>query len=93
MADQGERVRSYTRSIEFDFVSWTLDALSIKIEQAALGTGHYLSEDEQKQVVLQYLKLISNIQGLQDKLTEIYADPKVSNPQTLAEPFASSLTN
>ncbi len=91
MADQGERVRTYTRSIEFDFVSWTLNALSIKIEQAALGTGHYLSEEEQKQVVLQYLKLISNIQSVEDKLNEIYADPNVSNPQSQAAPYRQQL--
>jgi hypothetical protein len=80
MTDQEERVRAYTRSIEFDFVTWTLDALSLKLGQAALGTSHYLSMGEQKQVVLQYLGLISDIQNVQNKLSEIYADPKVSDP-------------
>ncbi len=91
MTDQTERVRSYTRLIEFDFVSWTLNALGVKIEQAALGTGHYLSDSQQKQIVLEYLKLINQIQDVEGKLSEIYADPNVRDPQTQAAPFRQQL--
>ena len=37
LADVDERVRAFTRPIEFDYVSWTLDAIGVKLEQAALG--------------------------------------------------------
>jgi hypothetical protein len=93
MTDQEERVRAYTRSIEFDFVTWTLDALSLKVGQAALGTSHYLSMEEQKQVVLQYLGLISDIQNVQNKLSEIYADPEVSDPQVQSAPLRTRLAS
>ncbi|MCX6038066.1 MAG: hypothetical protein NTW99_09295, partial [Chloroflexi bacterium] len=33
-----ETARRYTRSVEFDYVSWTLEALSVKLNQAALDT-------------------------------------------------------
>jgi hypothetical protein len=93
MTDPEEQVRAFTRSIEFDFVTWTLNALSLKVEQAALGTSHYLTPDEQKKVVLQYVGLITHIQNVQDKLNEIYADPNISDPQLQAAPFRAQLTD
>ncbi len=93
MADPGEHVRAFTRSIEFDFVAWTLNALSLKVEQAALGTSHYLTPEAQKGVVLQYLGLITNIQNVQNKLNEIYADPNISDPQAQAAPFRQQITD
>ncbi len=87
MTDQEQRVRVFTRSIEFDFVSWTLNALHLKVDQAALGTTHYLSQGNQKLIVLQYLKLVTNIQNVESKLNEIYADPNIKDPQTQAAPF------
>jgi len=41
-ADPVERVRRYTRWQEFDYVSWTLDALRLKQQQAALNLPRYL---------------------------------------------------
>lgn len=93
MSDQVEQVRAFTRSIEFDFVSWTINALKLKIEQAALGTGHYLSSPEQKQVVLQYLGLIKDIQNVQGQLDEIYSNPNISSPQTEAATLRSQLAS
>ena len=44
LADPLERVRDLTRPIEFDYVSWTLDALGLKLGQIALGSAGYLPE-------------------------------------------------
>jgi hypothetical protein len=80
--DQRERARAYTRNIEFNYVSWELDALWTKFSQWALGTSTYLPDQARKQTVLDYLKLIGQIQQAQAQLYEFYADPNISDPKT-----------
>lgn len=75
-----EQVRTYTRKIEFDYVNWTLDALRIKLEQFSLGAAEYLPEAQRKQVVLQYLDLVVQIQQNEARLGAVYADPSITNP-------------
>ena len=53
-AEAKDRARSYTRQLEFDYVGWTVDALLVKLGQAALDAPRLLDQDEQKQVVLTY---------------------------------------
>jgi hypothetical protein len=84
--DQLERIRGYTRPREFDFVGWTLNALGIKMNQVALNAADHLSPEEQRQVVLDYLDLVTRIREQNRRLNDIYADPEISDPQ-----FASQL--
>ena len=79
--EQIERVRAFTRQIEFDFVGWTFDTLGVKLFEAALGTNRYLSESGRQQVVLEYLELVRQIQGKEGDLKQMYADPAVSDPK------------
>jgi hypothetical protein len=79
--DQFEQARAYTRSIEFNYVSWELDALWIKLSQWALGTSTYLPDEARKQTILDYLKLLGQIQQAQGQLYEIYADPNITDPK------------
>jgi hypothetical protein len=79
--DQLERIRAFTRQIEFDYVTWTLNALGGKIRDGAVGTQTYLADEEvNRQVVLDYLALVERIQGAEGHLENIYADPEVKNP-------------
>jgi len=80
-----ERVRAFTRQIEFDYVSWTLKAVQVKLDQAALGLAGYLGESHQRQVVLDYLDLVSQIQDNEARLSEIYADPSIPNPEQASQ--------
>src|SRR4030067_1623003 len=42
--DSTERVRAFTREIEFDYVEWTLSALKLKWLESALGLRRYFSD-------------------------------------------------
>jgi hypothetical protein len=79
--NQTEQVRAFTRPIEFDFGSWTASALQLKLAEMALGTGDYLSVDGRKQVVLDYMELVANIQRSEGQLNMIYADPNTQDPE------------
>ncbi len=78
--DSLERVRAFTRPIEFDYVSWTLDAFGIKLGQIALDTAGYLPEKDRSSTVLEALDLINQINQVETRLNDIYADPNISDP-------------
>jgi hypothetical protein len=89
--EQTERVRSFTRQIEFDYITWTLDALEVKLGQAALGTSAYLSQATRRQQVLDYLTLVVQIQQTEALLAEIYASPDIPDPQAASQPVRVDL--
>ncbi len=83
---QLEKVRAFTRQIEFDFIDWTFDALKLKFIEATLGTVRYLPENQRHQIVLEYLDLVSQIQHKEDEIKQIYADPAVSDARIQSTP-------
>ncbi|NJD59025.1 MAG: hypothetical protein FIA98_06465 [Anaerolineae bacterium] len=85
IADPLEQVRTLTRPIEFDYVSWTLEALGLKLGQAALDTASYVSEQERSQTVLEALELIRRINALDAQIYQIYSDPTISNPDEASQ--------
>ncbi len=89
--NSADQVRRFTRPIEFDYVSWTVDALLLKIGQASLSVPHYLTEDEQHTVVINYLKLVQNIDNTQHQVELIYADPKITDKETELKPWQDKL--
>lgn len=82
--DQTERVRAFTRDIEFDYVTWTADALAVKIGQIALGAAAYLPEAARRQLAQDYLELIVEIQRSEAELSQALANPDaaLSSPDT-----------
>lgn len=78
--DEVERARAYTRQIEFDYVGWTIDAMGVKLGQTALGTDRYLSTEEQRDVIFEYLELIKRLQEIESQLNDIYSDPSILYP-------------
>lgn len=82
-----EVVRVNTRWIEFDYVSWTLEALWRKAAQISLGTVRYANEDQQSKIVDQYFNLVNEDNQLKSKINTIYSDPEILNPLNQAEPY------
>jgi hypothetical protein len=80
-ADTIEQVRRYTRWQEFDYVTWTIEALFLKQEQAALDLPRYLSIDQQRDIVLSHLELVRRRDRVRNDINIIYADPGITNPQ------------
>ena len=91
--DPTDQVRRYTRSIEFDYVSWTVDALLLKLGQASLSVPHYLTPDEQHAVVINYLQLVQDIDRAQHEVELIYADPNIVAKETHLKPWQDQLTH
>jgi hypothetical protein len=82
VSDELSRLRAFTLPIEFDYVSWTADALAIKFGQFALGTSSYMPVEDRTAVVLSELDLISQISRHESQVNELYTDPSVRDPKS-----------
>ncbi len=78
--DEVERVRAYTRQVEFNFVAWIADALFVRGAEEALGASRYLNSGERSEIVRSYLDLVRQQENLADQVNRLYADPSVENP-------------
>ena len=59
LSDPTQLVHAFTRSSEFDFVVWTINAISLKVSQGVLGAQNYLDASAKHTLVLNYLYLVS----------------------------------
>ncbi len=87
-----EQVRAYTRQIEFDFVSWTIQAIAIKWEQSALQSEIFLAPQTRRDLVMSYLELIRNIRQTEGEVRKIYADPNIPAPENASAAQRVELT-
>jgi len=83
--DKIERVRAFTRDIEFDYTTWTLGALYEKLGQIGLGTPDYLAPEQQAQIVLEYLDLVDQIFRYESYIDEYYTNPEIINPEEASQ--------
>jgi hypothetical protein len=91
LQDPLEQVRRFTRSREFDFLTWTVDAATLKVEQSSLGTTAYLPQTDSHDLVLEYADLVHAAEQAQALLAEIYADATLADPSAAAAPVAGAL--
>ncbi len=86
-----EQVRAFTRPIEFDYITWTWDALWIKCAQAGLGSADYIPPTEHAQIVLDYLDLIQQIQQVEQGIYDIFANPDILDPEVHSQELRHKL--
>ncbi len=91
LSSEKGKIRTFTRADEFDYVEWTVDTVLTKVSRAALDTADYLDLEAQRQVVLDYLVLVSEIQTAEAQLSLIYADPMIESPEETAQPISAHL--
>ncbi len=80
-----EKVRAYTRQIEFNYVSWMFEAAIIKLRAASLGVPYTIGHSTQKQIVNEYLHTTQLILEKEYRLTQIYADAAVIDKELASE--------
>ncbi|MCJ7699961.1 MAG: hypothetical protein MUO62_00105, partial [Anaerolineales bacterium] len=89
--DQVEQVRAFTRPIEFDYITWTWDALWVKGGQIGLGAVDYVPESEQSHMFIDYLGLVNQIQQTERKIEMVYSDPQVADPEKASQELRTLL--
>jgi hypothetical protein len=76
-----EKVRTYTRQIEFNYISWMANAAIIKLRSASIGAPYTFDHTSQKQIVAEYLRTTQTILEKEYLLELVYADANVTDKE------------
>ncbi|KAA3659634.1 MAG: hypothetical protein DWQ04_21710 [Chloroflexi bacterium] len=79
--DEAYQLRAIVSGSEFDFLTWETEAFLVKGEAILADAPQYLPEDTQKQIVLDFLALVADIQRLDAEIEKIYVDPAIDDPE------------
>jgi len=79
-----DRVSRYTGGIEFDYFKWTVDSFVLKIGETGIAPVDHLNKDVQHRIVVKYFDLVRQLNELDGKIAQIYADPSVKDPEKTA---------
>ena len=92
LTDDVEKVRRYTRQIEFNYISWMGNAALIKLRAASIGVPYTLNRETQKQIVTEYLRVTQSILEKEYQLEQIYADAKIADKKLASEAVRGELS-
>lgn len=81
LTGQTDRVRAFTRGIEFDYPTWVWDASWIKIEQNLIGMPHLFDRATNKQIVFEYLRITQNLMEVEFQIERVFADPNIADKE------------
>ncbi|MEW6083164.1 MAG: hypothetical protein AB1607_01090 [Chloroflexota bacterium] len=81
LTGQTDRVRAFTRGIEFDYPTWVWDASWIKIEQNLIGLPHLFDRATNKQIVFEYLRTTQNLMEVEFHIERVFADPNIADKE------------
>jgi hypothetical protein len=76
-----DRVRSFTREIEFDYPNWVWDAAWIKLEQGTIGLPNLFDRATNKEIVIEYLRTTRNLMQAEQEIEQVFADPAVTDKE------------
>ena len=86
-----DQVRTFTRPYEFDYSSWTVNALFIKGVETSLRITSQLSEVQKRQAVDEYLQLVHDIATLEVQIDSILNNPNHTTPEQEIESYIQEL--
>lgn len=88
-----EKVRAFTRSLEFDYVEWMANAAMVKLRADSVNLPHTLGREEQKQIVMEYFRSTQAILEKEYQLAQIYADASITDKDAAAQPARDDLAD
>ncbi len=81
LTNEIEKVRKYTRQIEFNYLTWMGNAAMIKLRAASIGAPYTLDRISQKQLVAEYMQVTQSILEKEYLLAQIYADASIKDKE------------
>lgn len=91
LSDSMERVRAFTRNVEFNYATWTLQALITKLDTLALNSVNYLPATSKRETVLEYLAIVREIQNKEAQISAVYTNPEIDDPQSSSAQLRAEL--
>jgi hypothetical protein len=75
LQDTNDRIQPYTLNIQFNYVTWTLQALWDKFSSASMGWAVILPEDGYEPIINEYLQTQTTLDQLKQQLSDAYGNP------------------
>ena len=91
LSPEDARLHDFTTAREFDYFTWTLKAAFVKWEQYALDSPKYFDADSQKDIIASWLNLTDELMRTESRLSEIYADPSIEDPEAASADIRAHL--
>jgi len=82
LTGESDRVRFFTREIEFDYPNWVWDATWTKIEQSTINAPYIFDRGTNKQIVFDYLRVTQQLIQTESSIEQIFADPNVADKES-----------
>jgi hypothetical protein len=77
-----DRVRTFTREIEFDYPNWVWDAAWTKLEQGSIGLPHLFDRETNKAIVIEYLRTTHRLIQTEQQIEQVFADPAITDKES-----------
>ena len=81
LTNEIEKVRKYTRQIEFNYLTWMGNASLLKLRTESIGIPYTLDHASQKQIVAEYMHSTQSILEKEYLLERIYADANIKDKE------------
>lgn len=82
LTGESDRVRFFTRDIEFDYPNWVWGATWLKIQQSALNAPYLFERGTNKQLVFEYLRVTQQLIQTEGSIEQIFADPAIIDKES-----------
>ncbi|MBN2116410.1 MAG: hypothetical protein JW730_07560 [Anaerolineales bacterium] len=82
LTGDSDRVRAFTRTIEFDYPNWVWNAAWIKLQQASVGLPYLFDRETNKEVVVEYLWTTQSLMQAEAQIEKIFADPDIADKES-----------
>jgi hypothetical protein len=92
-SDPVESIRQFTRQIEFDYTTWTLEAIGIKVSQAAKDYPDLMPYSQQHDLVVSYASVIHDLHQVNQDLVTMYSNPDIKDPKKESESLVQKRDN
>jgi hypothetical protein len=82
---QSDRVRTYTREIEFDYPNWVWNAFWTKLEQGAISAPFLFDRGTDKHIVYEYLRVTGQLMQAESAIEQVYANPDINDKEATSD--------
>ncbi|MBI1257726.1 MAG: hypothetical protein GC204_09670 [Chloroflexi bacterium] len=82
LGDEWTQVAVLARNVQFDYVSWEINALAVKVGQTLYGLQPFMEETDRSNYVRAYMNELGHVQSIEAQINAIYTDPNVGDPLT-----------
>jgi hypothetical protein len=91
LTDEIEKIRAYTRQLEFNYITWTWEAAVIKAQAASVAAPDAFDHETRQQLVAEYMRVTRLSMEYEHALQTIYADAKITDKQAASSDIRAKL--